>query len=138
MKSLLLAIFFIVSSVVSTLASEPAIENGFKAFKERGAEAACVSWAKGGPFEGSKELMAQASQFEQIKIYYGKYSSHEYVLSKKLGPKNKIVFVIINLEKGPLFARFLLFQNSEGRWILPNFKVQGEPEQIWPSELYTN
>ena len=82
--------------------------------------------------------MAQASQFGQIRSYYGKYSSHEYVLSKELGPKNKIVFVIINLEKGPLFARFLLFQNSEGTWTLPSFKFQGDPTHIWPSELYTN
>ncbi|MEN8140418.1 MAG: hypothetical protein ABFR97_04270 [Thermodesulfobacteriota bacterium] len=138
MKKLLFVLLFIVSSASSSLASEPAIEAGFKAFKEDGVEAAWKSWAKNGPLEGSTELMAQASQFGQIGTYFGKYFSHEYVATKQLGPNNKIVFVIMNLEKGPLFGRFLVFRNSEGKWTLPSFKFNTDPEQIWPATIYSN
>ena len=134
----MLVLFFVIVSSTSTLASEPAIEEGFKAFKEHGVEAAWKIWAKGGPLDGSKELMSQISQFGQIGAYYGNYNSHEYVSSKELGPKNKIVFVIMNLDKGPLFGRFLVFLNPEGNWIIPSFKFHTDPEQIWPTEVFTN
>ncbi|MEW6671626.1 MAG: hypothetical protein AB1427_07975 [Thermodesulfobacteriota bacterium] len=138
MKKLLLLLLLLVVSTGGALASEPIIEEGFKAFKEGGVEAAWKAWSKGGPLEDSKELMAQAAQFGQIGTYYGKYHSHEYVSTKKLGPKNKIVFVIINLEKGPLFGRFILFQNSAGKWTLPNFRFHTEVERVWPPEVFSN
>jgi hypothetical protein len=136
MKRLMLILVFVIFSSSAVFASEPVLENGFKAFKELGVETAFRAWAKGGPFDGSKELMAQASQFGQIGAYYGKYSSHEYIFSKQLSERNKIVYVILNLEKGPLFGQFYLSKDSEGKWIVPKFRFHTDIEQIWPSELY--
>ena len=138
MKKWLPVFLFLAVSAGPALATEPIIEEGFKAFKEGGVEAAWKAWARGGPLDGSKELMAQASQFGQIGAYYGKYHSHEYVYTKTLGPRNKVVFVILNLERGPLFGRFILFQNTEGNWTLPNFKFHTEIEQVWPPGVFTD
>lgn len=137
MKRILFALLLLAFTPINAQANEPAIEAGFNAFKETGVEAAWKTWAKGGPLEGTKEIMSQASQFGQIGTFYGEYNGHEYVFKKVLGPRNKIVLVIMNLEKGPLFGRFLMFKNSAGAWTIPNFRFHTDPEQVWPSEVFS-
>ena len=135
MKRFILVLVLMIGAHSLAFATEPVIEEGFKTLKETGVEAAWKTWAKGGPLDGSKEIASQAAQFGQVGAYYGMYISHEYVFTKELGPRNKIVFVIMNLEKGPLFGRFLVFKTLEGKWVVPGFKFHSEPNQIWPSEI---
>ena len=136
MKKTIFTILILLISV-SAYAKEDFIENGFKAFKEQGVDAAFSEWAKNGPLEGTKEIKSQAAQFGQVGAYYGSYVSHDYVLTKEFSPNNKVVFVIINLETGPLYGLFLMYKNSKGLWTSPNFQFNTYPEQIWPSELFT-
>jgi hypothetical protein len=121
-----------------TAAKEDIIESGFKAFKEGGANLAWPAFTKGGPMEGSKEILAQASQFGQIGAYYGKYVNHEYISEKIIGNNNKIIYLILNLESGSLFGRFYLFKKSDGSWVIPNFNFHTHAEQVWPASLYSN
>lgn len=130
----LMALMLITGSV---FAKEDIIESGFKAFKEGGANMAWPAFVKGGPMEGSKEIVAQAAQFGQIGAYYGNYVSHEYISEKVLSENNKIVYLILNLENGPLFSRFYLYKNSKGKWIVPNFNFHTHAEKVWPANLYT-
>jgi len=136
MKPLVFLMVIMFSS--QALAKDEIIENGFKSFKEGGAEAAWSTWSKGGPLEGSKDLMAQASQFGSIGAYYGDYVGHEYVSEKILGPRNKIVYVIMNLETGPVYGIFNLYKTSKGNWAAPNFLFHTQPQQIWPANIYSN
>lgn len=85
---------------LSVIAKDKIIDDGFKAFKEKGVAEAWTSWAKDGPLEGSKELQAQSAQFGQITAYYGNFISHEYVSEKEISPSTKSVYVVINMEKG--------------------------------------
>lgn len=138
MKKTIIVIFVLLATSFSVFASQKIIENGFEAFKNSGAEAAFSVWAKNGPLDGSVELKAQASQFGQIGAYYGKYVSHDYILTRVLSPNNKVIFLILNLEKGPLYGRFLLYKNEKGIWISPNFFFHTQPQQVWPSEMLIN
>ena len=136
MKSgILVALLFILSS--HAFATDSIIEDGFKAFKEGGANKAWPAWAKGGPLEGSKELMAQASQFGTIGAYYGNYVDHDYVGEKKLGPKNKVVYVIMNMDSGPLYGIFTLYKSPAGNWTAPNFMFHTQIQQIWPASMFS-
>lgn len=121
----------------SAFAKDELIEKGFNAFREGGAVAAFSAWAKNGPLEGTKELKAQAAQFGQIGTFYGDYAGHDYFLTKQFGPNNKVVFLIMNLEMGPLYGRFLMYKNPDGVWTSPNFNFHTYPEQIWPSEFFS-
>jgi hypothetical protein len=137
MKHLAILLLTIVFSP-QLVAKEDIIESGFKAFKEGGANLAWPAFTKGGPMEGSKEILAQASQFGQIGAYYGGYVSHEYISEKIIGENNKIVYLTLNLESGPLFGRFYLFKKADGTWVVPNFNFHTNAEEIWPVSLYSN
>lgn len=119
-------------------ANEKFMESGFKAFKDGGANAAWPVWAKDGPLEGSKDLIAQASQFGTIGAYYGKYVSHDYISEKSLGESNKVIYVIMNMENGPLYGTFFLYKLPSGRWTSPNFFFHTQAQQVWPASVYTS
>lgn len=131
---LILSIF--ISTGVS--AKEEIIEKGFKAFKKGGATLAWPEFAKGGPMEASKEIMAQASQFGQIEAYYGTYVSHEYITENIIGDNNKIVYVILNMDTGPLYGKFQLYKKNDGSWIAPSFLFHTHIDQVWPTSIYSS
>ena len=135
MKAILFILAF--TMTVSTFAEEAIIESGFKAFKEGGAPLAWPAWSKGGPLDGSKELMAQASQFGTIAAYYGGYVSHEYISEKELGKNNKVLYVIMNMDSGPLYGTFYLYKLPNGKWIVPNFMFHMQAQQVWPVCMYS-
>ncbi len=136
MKKIIITLLLLIVSFPA-FAKDDLVEEGFKAFKEKGAEAAFTAWAKNGPMEGTKELISQAAQFGQVGAYYGKYVSHDYVTTTEFSPSNKVIFIIINLEMGPLYGRFIMFKNVKGIWTSPNFNFHTYPEQIWPTEILT-
>lgn len=136
MKNIIIGILLVVTSV-SAQGKEKIIEDGFKAFKKGGAALAWPAFTKNGPMEGSNEIAAQAAQFDQIEAYYGNYVGHDYISEKKLGDNNKILYVILNLENGPLFGRFFLYKKADGTWIIPNFNFHVYAEQIWPENIYS-
>jgi hypothetical protein len=45
-----------------------------------------------------------------------------------------IVYLTINYEKGPLFARFLAYR-IRNDWVLPDFTFDTKPEAVFPPEL---
>jgi hypothetical protein len=122
----------------SVQAKETIIEKGFDAFEERGVEAAWNAWAKDGPMEGGKELLEQISKFRSMGASYGGYISHDYYAEKELNDSTKIVYVIMNMEYGPMFGRFMLFDNSKGILTLPYFNFHTHPENIWPTEIFAD
>lgn len=135
MKYLTIFAFAIIFSQ-NLLAKDDVIEKGFLAFKSGGASLGWPTFVKGGPMEGSKEILAQAAQFGQVETYYGKYVSHEYILEKNIGTKNKIVYLVLNLDEGPLFGSFYLFKKSDGSWVVPNFSFHTHAEKVWPANIY--
>ena len=135
MKSLLFIFAITISAI--TFAKEAIVESGFKAFKEGGANAAWPAWAKGGKLDGSKELMAQASQFGTVAAYYGNYVSHEYISEKRLGSNNKVLYVIMNMDSGPLYGVFYLYKLPSGNWSVPNFMFNIQDQQVWPQCMYS-
>ena len=119
-------------------AKEAIIENGFKAFKEGGANLAWPAFTKGGPMEGSKEVLAQASQFGKISAFYGNYVSHEYILEKVIGKNNKIIYITLNLDSGALFGMVHVYKTANNSWIISNLNFNPYVDQIWPFALYSD
>ena len=136
MKKLFVALLFTTLPMLA-VAKEPIIEAGFQAFKEKGVAEAWSAWAKDGPMEGSKELQAQSAQFGQVTAYYGNFVDHEYVSEKKISPSTKSVYVVMNMENGPLFGKFMIYKKPDGQWIIPSFNFHTYAEQIWPPCIYS-
>ena len=111
----------------------PIIASGLQAYKEKGAEEAVKAWIKGSAIDGSKEALSQASNLQQIQVFYGAYQGFEVAGSRDISPKVRILYLIVDFEKGPLFAKFVVYRAEQG-WILTNFNFNTK-EDLLPSPL---
>ena len=117
---------------VSSEALPPFILAGLNAYKDKGPEEAVRTWIKGSPIDGSKDALSQANILRQIQDYYGAYQGFEVARSRELSPRARIVFLILDFDKGPLFAKFDIYRTEPG-WILTSFTFNTKAEAVLPS-----
>ena len=108
------------------------ILSGLEAYKTEGPEAAVKAWLKGGPLEGSKEALSQANVLRQIQDFYGAYKTFDIVQSKNLAPSVRVVYLTLDFEKGPLYAKFVAYRTDKD-WILTSFDLNTKAEVILPA-----
>jgi len=108
--------------------------SGLNAYKDGGPEVAIKSWVKGSAVENSVEAQSQASVFRQVETVYGKYIGYEFILSKRISKNTEMVYLVMNYEKGPVFASFLVYKN-QGTEIIAQLNFHTKPEAILPQAL---
>lgn len=142
MKRLSILLFMLLISVVFASYSvaqenEPisVIEKGLNAYKNKGAKAAVEAWIQGSALEGSKEALSQANNLRQIEDFYGTYEDFEIIKINNLSKRMVIVAMVLNYQNGPLFSRFDLFKNSEGKWVIAVFDFHTKSTEIFPSDI---
>ncbi len=110
----------------------PIVLLGLEAYKSSGPEEAVRAWIKGSALDGSKDALSQANVLRQIQDYYGTYRAFEIVSTKELSPKTRVVYLILDFEKGPLFAKFVVYRSGQA-WILAYFNFNTKEELVFPS-----
>jgi hypothetical protein len=110
----------------------PIIVSGMTAYKEKGPEDAVRAWIKGSPLDGSKEALSQANMLRQIQDFYGAYRGFDVISTRDLSPRIRIVYLALDFDKGPLFAKFLVYKTEEG-WILTSFNFNTKEEAVLPT-----
>ncbi len=108
------------------------IVSGFDAYKSDGPEAAIKAWVKGSSLDGSRDAISQANVLRQVQDYYGAYKSFDRINSRTLTPTTRVLYLSLNFEKGPLFAKFVVYRAESG-WILVNFAFNTKEELILPN-----
>jgi hypothetical protein len=107
---------------------------GLDAYKADGPEAALTAWIKGSPLDGSKDALSQANMLRQIQDYYGAYKSFDIIRARNLTPNVRVLYLVMNYDKGPLFTKFVVYQSAQG-WILTNLNFNTKEELIIPPSL---
>jgi len=112
----------------------PVILAGIEAYKQKGPEEAVKTWLKGSSLEGNKDALSQANLLRQVQDYYGDYKSFNVLKTRDISPLTKILYLAINFDKGPLFAKFVVYRSESG-WILVSFNFNTKEELVLPPDL---
>jgi hypothetical protein len=107
------------------------ILSGLAAYKAEGPEAAVKAWIKGSPVEGSREALSQSNILRQVQDFYGPYKGFHVIRVRNLTPTTRVIYLVLDFEKGPLFTKFTAYR-SEAGWILVNFNFNTKEEQVLP------
>ena len=111
------------------------VTDGLGAYKTSGFKAALDLWLKGSPMESDKtSLINITGAVASIETAYGKMTGYEEVKTVSLSPSTIRVYLVINYEKGPLFALFTCYKTKEG-WIIPKFLLHTDVERVFPESL---
>jgi len=109
----------------------PIIVAGMDAYKSKGPDEAVKAWIKGSPIDGSKEAMSQANNLRQVQDFYGSFLSFDVVSTREISPSVHILYLVLNYEKGPLFAKYILYRSGT-EWILTSFVFNTSETAILP------
>jgi hypothetical protein len=107
---------------------------GMNAYKEKGPDEAFKVWIQNSPIDGSKDAMAQADVLRQVQDYYGAFRGFDVIGKRELGPRSRILYLVINYEKGPLFVRFLVYKPDK-EWILTLLNFNTNPQSVLPDSF---
>ena len=115
---------------------QPVILSGLQAYKDKGPEDAVRAWIKDSPLDGNKDALTQANNLRQVQDYYGTYRGYEVIGMRELSAKTRIVYLVLDYDKGPLFAKFVIYHADQG-WILTNFLFNTKEEAVLPTTVRT-
>lgn len=119
----------------SVLSLPPIIVSGLEAYKDKGPEDAVRAWIKGSAIDGSKDALTQANNLRQIQDYYGAYRAYEVISTRDITPRTRVVYLVLDFDKGPLFAKFVVYRPDQ-EWILVNFNFNTKEEVILPTVIH--
>jgi hypothetical protein len=92
------------------------VASGLKAYKDGGPDEAVSAWIRGSVIDGS----SQANLLHQIQGLYGAYRTFDIIGSRQLGSRTQVLYLTLDFDKGPLFAKFVVYKTEQG-WILASF-----------------
>ncbi len=104
---------------------------GFDQYKANGPDAAVKTWIQAGPLDGSKDALSQAGVLRQAQNDYGPYKAFELISSRNISPSTRIFYITIEYDKGPLFAKFVIYRTDQG-WVLTSFTFNADEDKILP------
>jgi len=91
-------------------------------------------WVRNGPLDGDKSALSQANVLRQIQDYYGAYQSFDLIAAYDLTQRVRLVYVVMNFEKGPVFGKFICYR-SDREWMVTNFVLNTKDTEVLPTEV---
>jgi hypothetical protein len=107
------------------------IINGINAYKSVGPEAAIKSWTEFGALQDSKDATEQAAYLHQVQNLYGPLEGYDFISSRILSPRTRVIYLTFDYERGPLFAKFVIYRSSQ-RWLLTSIDFNVREEMVLP------
>ncbi len=112
----------------------PVLLSGMEAYKAKGPEEAVSLWVKNGPLDGDKEALSQVAVLRKIQSLYGAYQSFDVISSQDLTQRVRIVYLVMNYERGPLFAKFVCYR-SDREWTVTDFLLNIKDTAVLPAAV---
>lgn len=112
----------------------PVLDNALTAYAREGLEALIPAMVKGGPLEGEPRALEQSRNLRRIEKFYGRFRSHDVVQVHRLGRAARLVYFVLNYDRGAVFCRALVYGRDDQASISA-FDFNTKPETIFPPQL---
>lgn len=106
--------------------------DGLIAYHDKGPDEAVRTWIKDSPLDRSTDALNQANNLREAQSHYGTFRNFEVVGLQDLSERVRTVYLVMNYDKGPLFAKFMLYRSVNQGWVLTGFNFNPNPEAIFP------
>lgn len=106
---------------------------GFDSYRAAGPDEALRVWLRNSPLEGSPDLGAQAKILHAAQGEFGPWRSFDVVGIHQVSPSTRIVYMTLDFDRGPLFAKFVLYRTEPG-WIVTNLLFSPNDADVLPAQ----
>lgn len=107
------------------------VQRGLSAFKVNGGQTAVENWTRGGPLENTDVEKAEINAIQKLEELYGRYQGYSAVAQIQLTPASRLIYLEIQLEKGPVYFKFHVYSGRFGTHVVA-IDVDPVPERILP------
>ena len=124
-----------VSTSVSWGGSVPRIiVDGIEKYQFTGAAAAIRIWLNLGDGKTSPDASNYVSILTQAESNYGKFVGYHTVSVVQISPTTSLAYLVLNYERGPLFARFTTYQYKSFQSVT-QMDFSTKLEAVFPEKL---
>jgi hypothetical protein len=109
------------------------VTRGLDAYRTGGLGAAADVWLVGSPVAGASARAQLVGGLAPLEAAYGNMIGSDVVDVVAIGAHVRRVYVVIRLERGPLYAFFECYQEADGGWIIPAFLLNAKATDIFPA-----
>ena len=110
------------------------LAKALSSYKQDGIRGFITTLVDGSPLEGNQEMRTQVAILEKIEQFYGPYQSYEVLQVNPLSNSTRLVYFLLNYQKGPVFGRLTAFNNG-GRETITSFEFHTKAEKALPEAL---
>jgi hypothetical protein len=136
--ALLLCAFCVLSAPRAQSQSEDAatplpkvLVAGFDAYRAGGPDEALRVWLRNSPLEGTPDIGTQAKILRAAQVEFGQWRSFDVVNIHQVSPSTRIIYMTLDFDKGPLFAKFVVYRTEPG-WIVTNLLFSPNDAEVLP------
>jgi hypothetical protein len=119
------------AQVIARTDVPPIVLSGMEAYKPGNPEQAIKAWTKNSPLEGTQVVVDETANLHQAQNLYGAFHWFDVISNREISKRVRIIYLTMNYEAGPLFARFVLYSTDRG-WIITAFDFNPDDTKILP------
>jgi hypothetical protein len=109
----------------------PVLISGMEAYKPGNPDAGVKAWTKNSPLEGTQIGTDAANSLRQAQGIFGAFQWYDVIFNREISPRVRIIYLAMNYESGPLFARFVFYRTDRG-WIVTALDFNLDDTKILP------
>lgn len=110
------------------------VVDGLEKYQFSGAAVAVPVWLQFGGPRIQERAAGYVDALREAEDYYGKFVGYHVVDSQKLTPATSVVYLVLNYERGPLFARFRVYEYKNTQYVT-EFATALTVEAVFPERL---
>jgi hypothetical protein len=116
----------------------PIIVASMNAYRDEGSEAAVKIllknslWMKENALDESGFETELVNQLNGFSTRYGRFRRFDVAGVRQLSSSTVIYYLILDYDKAPVFARFILYRTIDAGWILNEYKLDSTMDNIIP------
>ncbi len=110
------------------------VADGLEKYQFSGAAVAVPVWLQFGGLRIQERAANYIAALREAEDYYGKFVGYHVVDMQRLTPATSVVYLVLNYERGPLFARFRVYEYKNTQYVT-GFATALAPEAVFPERL---
>lgn len=109
------------------------LEAGFDAYRAGGPDEALRVWLRNSPLEGSGEIGKADQALHAAQAQFGQWRSFDIVSDRTISASTRVIYMTLNFDKGPLFAKFILYRTEPG-YIVTSLLFSPNDTDVLPAQ----
>jgi hypothetical protein len=105
---------------------------GFDAYRAAGPDEALRVWLRNSPLEGTPDVGTQEKILHAAQGEFGQWRAFDVISVHQLSPSTRIIYMTLDFDKGPLFAKFVLYRTEPG-WIVTGLLFSPNDADVLPA-----